>query len=138
MNELEIAKYLSADKYISKFFRGVFARDELVENDRGEGLYIINTDISTGPGKHWVCLFLSDETEYFDSLGLAPVEVKAFLDNRLEPYVFSSQRLQGPNSDVCGDYCILYAYFRCRGWMLEDFIKLFTTNLDQNDRIVEL
>ena len=138
MNELEIATYLSSDSFTSKYFKGVLAYDQLSVSGQNEGLYVVNTDDSFGDGKHWVCVFLSDINEYFDSLGKPPTEVKPFLENMHKPYVYSTQRLQSETSDVCGDYCILYAYFRCRGYKLDYFMNQFSVDPIYNDVLVAL
>ena len=137
MNEIEIARYLMCDAYTSKYFKGVMAYNELPKHIALDGLYIVNTDLSTGPGKHWVSVFINDRCEYFNSLGYPPMELKYFLENQQKTYVYSNKRIQG-NGDVCGDYCILYSYFRCRGISMQDFVNKFTENIELNDILVEL
>jgi hypothetical protein len=36
--------------------------------------FIVNTDLSSGPGKHWVCFYFPKKgpAEFFDSLGHSP------------------------------------------------------------------
>ena len=138
MNENEIAHYLMSDEYTSMFFRGVMAYDKLPATNCVKGLYIVNTDSSTGPGKHWVCLFVEDLCEYFDSLGNPPLEVKSFIQKQQKPYIYSNIKLQGSNSDVCGDYCILFSYFRCRGYSMKHFVEMFTNDVDKNDNEIKL
>lgn len=61
-NEIDIfAKSTFGTKY-----RGSYAQDEKFELK--SGYYIINTDIKTGPGEHWISLILTPKTAYvFDS-----------------------------------------------------------------------
>ena len=139
MNGKEISEYLKCDKFTKTYFRGVLPYDKLKNSTLIKpGLYIVNTDVSTGPGLHWVCIMLQNEIEYFDSLGNEPKEVKPFLQHQNKPYTYSTKRIQGYDSDVCGDYCILFAYFRCRGMMLNEFVNLFTDDVLKNDVLVEL
>ena len=139
MNELQIVNYLNSDRYTSKHFVGVFARDEIIKQILKPGLYVVNTDISSGPGIHWVCIYVnSNQVDYFDSLGLPPDNFLNFLRRQKKKYLYSTKQLQSTQSDVCGDYCILYAYFKCRGYSLLDFVNLFTNYVDYNDLMVEL
>ena len=137
MNEQQITEYLMSDEYTMKYFRGVMAYDELPIINPPNGLYIVNTDISSGPGKHWVCIFLGDNCEYFDSLGNPPSELLYFIKKQGKVYVYSDKKLQGM-SDVCGDYCILFSYFRCRGVSMKNFVEMFTNDTIYNDTLVEL
>ena len=138
MNETEIYNLLKSDKYTSKYFLGVMSYDRLPQENPPPGLYVVNTDVSTGPGKHWVCIFFGNTTEYFDSLGRPPQELKSYLKQYASTYMYSTKRIQGIGSDVCGDYCILYAYFRCRGKSMNAFVNMFSDNLDENDILVEM
>jgi len=50
-------------------YRGSYAQNEKFELKSG-CYYIINTDIKTGPGIHWISLILTPKTAYvFDSFG---------------------------------------------------------------------
>ena len=139
MNELEIAKYLRADKFTSQFFNGVLAYDLLPVGKAPLGLYVVNTDLSTNPGKHWVCVFLDNVVcEYFDSLGEPPIEVEKFIKAQGKEYAYSKKRIQSTDSNVCGDYCILFAYYKCRGFSLESYIDIFTNDTNYNDALVRL
>ena len=139
MNEIEISNYLLADKFTQKYFKGVLSFDELeLKKKVLSGLYIINTDVSTGKGLHWVCLFIGKVYEYFDSLGQKPEEVMNFMSKQNKPYIYSSKRIQGYGTNVCGDYCIMFSYYRCRGVSLECFVKMFTDDYAQNDFIIKI
>ena len=138
MNEREITHYLTTDRRTSQKFRGVMAYDELPVGMAEPGLYIVNTGLSSTPGKHWVSVFLDETCEYFDSLGKPPKEVIGFINRQGKAFTYSDTRLQGGSSDVCGDYCILYAYFKCRDFTLKDFIAMFTDDYVYNDKMVEL
>lgn len=143
MNEIEIEQYMLNDKYISKYFRGVYSSDLIPTNLDKKGIYIINTDPSTLPGKHWVVLSkLSSYTytvDYFDSYGEKPInEVQTALNISNLCCRYSIKRLQGSHSDVCGDYCVFYAYFVSRGYTMAQFLELFTSNTTNNDMLIRL
>ena len=139
MNQIQISKYLSSDEYTKQYFRGVMSFDKLPSCKPAPlGLYIVNTDISSGPGKHWVCILLGEVCEYFDSLGRPPKEVKLFIENQNKKYIFSTKQIQGYSSDVCGDYCVLFSYYRCRGKSMKSFLQMFTKDVKLNDKMVDL
>jgi len=45
--------------------------------------------------------------------------------------------LQSYNSDVCGKYCLLYLYYKCQNYTLQDFVGNFTSDKIRNDGKVE-
>lgn len=139
MNELELTKYLKSDPLTRLKFRGVMSYDELCCFNDKSGIFVINLDVSTGPGTHWVCLFLGSEiSEYFDSLGNPPLKLETFLMDRGCKYIYNTKKVQSDNSDVCGDYCILFSFFRCRGICFEDFLSFFSNDLMSNDEMIKL
>ena len=58
MNQIEIENYLLTDKTTAQYFRGVVSYDELCECGGKTGYYVVNLDESSGPGTHWICLYL--------------------------------------------------------------------------------
>lgn len=49
---------------------------------------------------------------------------------------FNKIVLQGKNSVVCGQYCIMYILYMSRGKTMEDFKRVFTDDLERNDHYV--
>ena len=139
MNELEITKYLINDPFTSIDFRGVLSFDELCCCSEETGLFVVNLDVSTGSGTHWVCLNLEHQkSEYFDSLGNFSSKLEDFLLKRNCDYVYNPKKIQADTSDVCGDYCILFSFFRSRGITFSEFLRFFTDDLNLNDIMVKL
>jgi len=65
MNTREIEGVLRRARV--KDFVGVFSADTLPSEHY---LLVVNTDDSHKPGRHWVCMWVSDGSgEYFDSFG---------------------------------------------------------------------
>lgn len=118
-----------------KQFGGVIPADKLPDKPKHK-FYIINTDPSYLPGKHWVAVYMCKVPEFFDSLGHAPTyynkEFENFLINHGPNYVYNSQRLQNYGSDICGLYCIYYVLKRSSGISLKKLVQNFN-NLDYND-----
>ncbi len=46
-------------------------------------------------------------------------------------------QLQGPKTQVCGQYVILYFFMRVRGCSMNDFYAKFVNNYDTNDQLVK-
>jgi len=132
MNTLEINNILKH----YKCFKGVYPIDKIPKINNG--VIIINTDISTGPGKHWVALSMCKNLcEYFDSFGLPPLHNELItILNKFKGYLYNTVTLQNVNSSTCGNYCVIYASLRCRGYKYNQIINIFTSNTKINDKIV--
>ena len=79
-----------------------------------------------------------DETgilDYFCSFGLPPPTSV----NTLVKTINQSQiRIQGVASNVCGQYCLYFLFFRSHGEIMADVMNHFSrTNYTLNDAIVE-
>lgn len=107
-------------------------------------LYIVNTDDSSYPGKHWVAFYFPERgpSEFFDPSGRAPEYYRRRFLNVLiangRTYIYNRQRLQGTESKRCGQFCLYYAYRRCAGSSMGTILKQFSrTDLSYNDRKVK-
>ena len=139
-NELEI--YLKSDFQISKYYGGVVPKDFLPLKPVRPSFYIVNQDTSDKAGSHWIVVFLienKDElTEYFDPLGKKPdTDFKNYLTIQSDRYLYNEQRCQNYMSNLCGQYCLLYCYFRARGHTMQSILNMFEkNNLFYNDHLV--
>ena len=144
MNNKEITTLLKSDPRARRVFKGVFPRDRLPttinnNNNNLPSAYIINTDRSSGPGEHWVCVWFDGHgrAEYFDSFGLPPtlVAIQNFISRN--SYVRSNynQRLcQSLVSSACGLYVLYYVLMKSRGASLFRIQQPFHPhNLRTND-----
>jgi hypothetical protein len=137
--QLEVA--ISRDPVSAKRFGGVKAADRLpLLHSNSNKFYIVNSQNSNLPGEHWVVIGLGMVPEFFDSLGQTPESYQKsfqyFLVNYGPNYRFNQQRLQNRDSDVCGKYCLLYIYHKSRNVSLKCILKLFSSDLESNDRLV--
>lgn len=141
MNTLDIVKSLADNPCTRDLWGGVYAVDELpLERPVQKSIYVINTDVSTGPGLHWVVVFLPRQDlhgEFFDSLGQDLTayhnNIKDFMFTNVSHYLFNAKRLQQDSSSVCGLYCIYYIMHRCSGLSLPDIVNHFGSNVACND-----
>ena len=126
----------------SNNFLGCFPLDKLPPfPEKLPSCLIVNTNISTEIGDHWLGLVLEeDECFYFDSFGL-PILEEALI-KYLKPYynfvAYSDICIQDFESDKCGKFCILFVKQVNSESIYENFISQFNwVNLLENDFIVE-
>lgn len=102
---------------------------------------VANTDPHTKPGSHWVAMYLNNlgHCIYFDSYGEPPAishHLKRIQKNS-RTYSWNKKHLQSLGSRVCGQYCVMFLHYMTRGYSLEKFCKMFSSDLKRNDQIVE-
>lgn len=143
LNTLDLEHFLNSDNLLLYNAGGVFPVDKLPHGSFSKKIFIINTDPSFLPGKHWVAVYFPSNSlpEFFDSFGKAPSHYHERIFNFLieqnsNGFVYNSKRLQSPLSSYCGLYCLYYLYFRIRGFSFENILERFGQNLHHNDLIV--
>lgn len=113
----EFKKYFESFPYLKQYFAGIFAADELPKKLKNDYFIICNTDLSSGPGKHWYCLArFNDCIECFDSLGVDDSK-KAFLSQlplvqNVGELDVNTTQLQSENSNACGEFVIYFVVQR--------------------------
>lgn len=143
MNTIDIERIISKDPKLSRYFEDVLPKDKLPKmvNEYPKS-FIVNTDNSDELGQHWVAFYFDtpEYAEFFDSYGQTPEQLAPeftdFISTNSQRWISNSERLQGKNTTVCGQYCIVYLYYRCRGVPMQLFVKQFTKNTTVNDTIV--
>jgi hypothetical protein len=131
MNTEEIERALRT----TKDFDGVFSVDTLPDRPR---LLVCNTDPSTKPGRHWICICVQQGSgEYFDSFGRRPsVQIERYLNRRCSSWTYNDRQLQSVISKFCGHYCIYYCVLRSRGLDMRKIVRSFTSDTALNDALV--
>ena len=127
MNTKQLYQALIFNKYTNECFNGVYSLDTLEDIEAKPKLIICNTDPSNKPGKHWVLFYFEkDNVEFFDSLGKSidnyGIEFLRFARKFAKTISQSQLRVQAKNTDTCGQYCLYYAYLRCKGNSMESII----------------
>ena len=130
LTNFEIKKYQNEPR-----FNGVSSRDNLTEIK--DGAYVINLDVYSDIGTHWVALHVQNNVTYFDSFGVEhiPKEIKTFINNKnIKANIF---RIQEYDSIICRYFCIGFIYFMLAGEALTEFTNLFSpNNFKKNDDII--
>lgn len=132
----QISHFLWMDRYTRTEWRGFVARDS--EPMDVDGFYVINTDVTDGPGKHWCIGYLNGpRAEFFDSYGQPP---EMYGLNRLFPdnctVRFNTRMVQALDAMTCGNHCLFFAYHRCRGRSMDAIVSLYRNNFRWNDKMV--
>ena len=131
--DFELRLELLRDLKTRAVFGGVLPVDQLPRHRlrRKPRLYIINSDDSTGPGKHWLLVYFYTNSRgvYFDSYGLDVVDerIHIFLTKNCFSYVYNSRPLQGGLSQTCGYFCLYVAKRLARGYTLKRILSAFRT-----------
>ena len=127
MNTKQLWNALCLNAVTNKYFDGIYSSDTLKEIVDKPNLIICNTDPSNKSGEHWVLFFFRDSSvDFFDSLGR---DIKyygsVFLDfiaNFVDNYKQCVKRTQPIESDLCGQYCLYYAFAACNGFPMEEIV----------------
>ena len=143
MNTLELNCMLESDPVISWFNNKVLATGHFFEVDvqRKYGVFIVNDQEQWKPGNHWVLVvILPHEFIFFDSFAKSPnhYSIDKHLRNMKRKIIINRMVLQRPLSNVCGEFCIFFGFFLCRGYRLEDILKYFSKDLSFNEKAVYL
>lgn len=120
----------------------VFSADEIPQSiSYYPSAFIINTDRKRDPGTHWLAFYVSGQKgEFFDSYGRKPSFYSGgfsdfFAVNNLT-LQYNDKRLQSKDSNACGYYCIYYLINRCREVPMNEIIRSFSDDLNNNDAFV--
>ena len=140
MDTFQLEMYMKTDPEISRCYGGVVAKDLLPEYPRKPSFYIVNQDTSEKAGSHWIAVNMVDDelTEYFDPLGKEPDNyLKDYMSSQSKSYQYNTKRCQNYISNICGQYCLFYCYFRAREYSMQDILDMFEKNdLRYNDQLI--
>ena len=133
---------VNCDPVLSKKVIGVFSADQIPQSISSyPSAFIINTDRKRDPGTHWLAFYVTGHRgEFFDSYGRKPSFYSGgfsdfFAVNNLT-LQHNDKRLQSKDSNACGYYCIYYLINRCRGVPMNEIIRSFSDDLNNNDAFV--
>ena len=141
MNGETIYKIFETDPFMRPLFAGLSFSDYSPVIESFPKITILNTDCSTCPGEHWCAAYFpySGKCEYFDPLGFNPRNPFFDLETQLLKHCSTidkfAYQVQPETSTTCGHHCILFSFYKSRGFsktFIENFIYS-PTDLNQND-----
>ena len=99
-----------------RMFGGVYAKDTYDQAVKQAKPYIVNTDPSWSPGGHWFVVDHRMNPVLSSTLVVLGARrlLQSFGSEPLVQPIFNNV-LQGLTTNVCGDYCIFYVFFACKG-----------------------
>lgn len=138
MNSLQIDRILKNHYATRSNYHGCYAADELKSLKLNfPCTVVVNTDVSTKPGKHWVAIYFvnSNSLEYFDSLSEEPNEQIAQFLSQFK-VIKNEKILQNLFSDACGQFCIYFVVKRSLGVSFNNIVK-FLYKIKNADHFVK-
>jgi hypothetical protein len=146
MNTDQIARVIGSDPLASDVVRGIYPRDDFILSIpnatnaavaavAATELFICNLDDCDKPGSHWIVIERHrGDIFYFDSYGLPPVHddlAAKLVEMTRSTITWNNTQLQELDTNVCGQYCILYCLLRARQHSPEDIVN----TLHHNDNL---
>lgn len=128
--------------YRKKGFLGTIAADEIPKllpkvGFRKKVSFIMNTDKSSGPGKHWQGINITPETiEFYDSFGDPPTKqfmkdieplIKQIHPNKYLKFVQNKIKVQDDRTSNCGYFSVKWLQDRLDGKPFIDAVKTSRT-----------
>ena len=130
MDGLQLWHALHENETTRTLFDGIYAVDTLLTSTPEKPkLLLCNTDPSDRPGRHWLLIFMDggDTAELFDSMGGEledyDARLRTFLYRHARDIRRALHRVQPMGTDLCGYYCLYYAYMRSRGHSMEAILN---------------
>jgi hypothetical protein len=138
MDSDQIERAIAQDPATNNIFGGVYPRDDFIllniDEDTEDVLFICNLDNCNKPGSHWIVIERHRrDILYFDSYGLPPIhqDLTTKLINMTQSNITWNNTPLQDNTNVCGQYCIVYCLLRARQVPFKDIIK----TLQHNDQL---
>jgi len=133
MNTKQLFYALRKNNTTEKYFDGIFARNTLRQIEAPPQLLVCNTDNISSPGIHWILFhFKGEHLIFYDSLGHHfshyGDEFVQFVQRWAKTFEFVTKRTQPPNTNLCGAYCLYFAYFSCKNWKTDRIVNSMTSS----------
>ena len=120
-------------------FLGVYAADQIPKKLPPNACFIVNTDPISKSGTHWLAFYKKGDLKiFFDSYGQSLSKYKEVQKHSIAGWKRRDMDLQQFNSDVCGDYCLIFLKsVATNEGDLDFFYKMFDAeDREGNDELV--
>lgn len=140
MNSGQIEYILKRKNIINPHLkRSVYACNQLPIHVTLPCYIISNLDPNTMPGSHWIAIYINENGngEYFDSFGRAPGKSHLnFINRNCKSIIYNTIRIQNYYTSVCGQYCLVYLFFKYMKCSMNYFLSMFECNTMYNDLLL--
>lgn len=139
MDNITLGKICKNDSVVTRIFDGVYALDTIPTRLIAPVALIVNTDPINEMGEHWIAMYIDSQYrgEYFDSFAMQPTPYFVnYMNNNCTEWIYNNKCLQNAFTSTCGQYCLFYLYYRCRGKSMSEILNMFTSNYVRNDESV--
>jgi hypothetical protein len=145
MNSNQLTSILKQDIYCRKINGKVLSLDQVpIYVSEFPSWFIINTEISSEPGAHWLGLYfnkIDEPADFFDTFGKDPSSygdnITKLLSFHWPSFRYINKAIQSEYSQGCGFYTLYFIIKKGRGYNFEKIISHFTlSNLNKNEKIV--
>ena len=140
MDTITLCRLACSDKLLKKEFCGVFSCDTLPKQKRHFNAFIVNLDVKTLPGSHWVSIYFSENTAYyFDSYGLPPRNryIKNFMKKNSKVIKYLNICVQDNFSTTCGYFSLYFLYQCVRNLRKKSLRDLHSRNKKYNELFIK-
>ena len=145
MNSKQLTSVLKQDMYTRKIYGKILSLDQVPKFvNTFPTWFIINNEISSEPGEHWIVLYftkINEPADFFDSLGKKPSSYGKNLTKLLTfhwpTFRYVNKPIQSSYSQGCGFFTLYFIIKKSRGFIFQKIMKTFSlSNLKKNEEIV--
>lgn len=148
MNSYEIESILNNDKFVKKFFLGVFPENHLkklrkLNENQSIVIWTCSYPLHINNICHFVVIYRNKKSIFFfDPLSIFPTfyefkNIKNYLLKHNLSIKINRIRYQHPLSTKCGSFCLFFLLIKYRGINEKYFKNIFDLKkLENNDKIV--
>ena len=97
---------------------------------------VVNTDSSTQPGKHWICMFFWQmrTRRVCDSFGQYPARVlERYMNKYCSVWSYNNKQLQSPILHFCDHYVIWFCVFKAQKYSLTELLRNVSSDTGLKD-----
>lgn len=95
--------------------------------------YIFNVEPNRRPGSHWVAVAMDhNDSVFFDPQGFPPEHYGFPFRTKIS----NTRAVQGPNSNLCGLFVIVFIHYMLKGVSLKKFLSMFKNSAKANDALI--
>lgn len=140
MEGSEINELMNASDVLREYNCGVYAKDQLPAGLPLGGAYVVNSQNSELPGRHWLSFWRNpamntNVVESWDSLGRPPSHYGIHLSGDMV-VLYNNRRIQSDQSGTCGLHAVFFLYYKATGASMEQILDVFSEDKVDNDGIV--